>query len=279
MTSQLTVGTTSYGFRYQLRDARSAPSLAALVRQTRAAGLDALQICENARPLESGTDAWREALRAADQEAVALHVGCMTLDLDVLGRYLDLAASVPGASALRIVLEDETGEAPSRDRLAHFVEQAAARARTAGLRLVIENHFHIACRTLVELAADYPPDLVAFCVDSANSLRNWESPFAVFELLEPRAAFYHLKDFRVRGSNVGFEVSGAPLGEGLLDLAWCVHRMQARHARPLVFLENWVPDTGDAAADASNDAVWLARAHSALRLAVQSSGPVRAEGR
>ena len=253
MTSQLTTGTTSYGFRYQLRDARSAPSLATLVRQTRAAGLDALQICENARPLDAGEDGWREALRAADQEAVALHVGCMTLDLGVLGRYLDLAGSVAGASALRIVLEDDTGEAPSRDRLTHFVEQAAARASTAGLRLVIENHFHIPCQTLVELAEDYPSDLVAFCVDSANSLRNWESPSAVFDLLEPRAAFYHLKDFRVRGSNVGFEVSGAPLGEGDLDLAWCVNRILARHAHPLVFLENWVPDTANPAADASNN--------------------------
>jgi sugar phosphate isomerase/epimerase len=180
---------------------------------------------------------------------------------------------------LRLVLEDDTGEAPSRDRLAHFVEQAAERASTAGLQLVIENHFHIPCQTLVELAGDYPPDLVAFCVDSANSLRNWESPSAVFDLLEPRAAFYHLKDFRVRGSNVGFEVSGAPLGEGDLDLAWCVSRILARHAHPLVFLENWVPDTGNPAADASNDAEWLARARSALRLAVESSDAVRAEGR
>ena len=70
---------------------------------------------------------------------------------------------------------------------------------------------------------------MAFCVDSANSLRNWESAEQVFDLLDERAAFYHLKDYCVRGSNVGFEVTGAPLGEGALDLVGCVARMRARH--------------------------------------------------
>ena len=38
-----TIGTTSYGFRYQLLDEREAPPLSALVRQARAAGLEAFR--------------------------------------------------------------------------------------------------------------------------------------------------------------------------------------------------------------------------------------------
>ena len=110
-----TIGTTSYGFRYQLLDEREAPPLSALVRQTRAAGLEALQICENARPLRATDGEWRDAVRAAEDEGVALYVGCMTLDVEVLARYLDRAAAIAGAEAVRIVLEDESGQAPARD--------------------------------------------------------------------------------------------------------------------------------------------------------------------
>jgi sugar phosphate isomerase/epimerase len=266
-----TIGTTSYGFRYQLLDEREAPPLPALVRQTRAAGLEALQICENARPLQADERERRDTVRAADDEGVALHVGCMTLDPEVLARYLDRASAIAGAAAVRIVLEDETGHPPSRDRLERFLADATARSTDARMMLAIENHFHVPCRTLRELAQAYPPEVVSFCIDSANSLRNWESAEQVFDLLDERAVFYHVKDYRVRGSNVGFEVTGAPLGEGALDLAGCLARMRARHEAPLVFLETWVPATGNPRADRTQEADWLARSLEALQRATRSA--------
>ena len=48
---------------------------------------------------------------------------------------------------------------------------------------------------------------------------------------------YHLKDYKVRGTNIGFCVGGAPLGEGDLDLAACVRLIEGRHEAPRVFLE------------------------------------------
>jgi 3-oxoisoapionate decarboxylase len=265
-----TIGTTSYGYRYRLLDEREAPPLPVLVRQTRAIGLDALQICENARPLQADEREWRDTVRAAGDEGVALHVGCMTLDPEVLVRYLQRASAIDGASAVRLVLEDETGRAPTRDRLERFLAAATVRAADARMTLVIENHFHVPCRMLRELAEAYPPEVVSFCVDSANSLRNWESAEQVFELLDHRAAFYHVKDYRVQGSNVGFEVTGAPLGEGALDLAGCLARMHARHEVPLVFLETWVPATGSRHADVSREMEWLARSLDALQQATRA---------
>lgn len=258
-----TLGTTSYGFRYQLLDPRLAPTLESLVEQTRRAGLDALQICENARPLSVSPEQWQRVVRLAADHGVALTLGCMTLDLETLRQYLERAAAVPDASMLRIVLEDDSGRGVPRPAIERFVEQAAALAADAGLTLVFENHFHVPCRVLAEVATQYPPEVAAFCVDSANSLRNWESPAHVFETLGSRAAFFHLKDYRVRGSNVGFEVVGAPLGEGDLDLQATLAAI-GRHASPTVFLENWVPATGDRDADVAADADWLARSREAL---------------
>lgn len=268
MNGDATIGTTSYGFRYLLMDEARSPSLASLVRQTRTVGLETLQVCENARPLEASAAEWRELIHVAADEGVILQLGCMTLDIDTLSRYLERAAMIPGASTLRLVLEESSGRAASLERLELFLADAAPRAAAARLTLVIENHFHIPCRALAEMVRAYPPEVVGFCVDSANSLRNWESVSQVFDLLGDRAMFYHLKDYQVRGSNVGFEVTGAPLGEGDLDLDACLQRMWARHPQPVIFLENWVPATGDWHVDVAADAAWLSRSLAGLRRAL-----------
>lgn len=259
------IGTTSYGFRYLLADERRAPSLTDLLQRVSADGLDALQVCENARPLALSATDWRDTIRCAEDLGIALHLGCMTLDPEILSRYFDRAAMVADASALRIVLEDDSGTAPAPDRLEAFLECAARLAVAAKFTLVIENHFHIPCRVLARMCQPYPADVIAYCVDSANSLRNWESTDSVFDTLGERAMFYHLKDYRVRGSNVGFEVVGAPLGAGELDLARCLDRIFARHSAPLIFLENWVPNTGNRDSDIAADADWLARSAAELR--------------
>ncbi len=274
MNRTASIGTTSYAFRYALLDERTAPPLVSLVERTRAAGLAALQICENARPLRATAAEWQAVIRAAADAGVGLHAGCMTLDLETFARYLDLAAAIPGAHTLRIVLESEGGSAPARETIVRFLDGALPRLESAGMTVAIENHFHIPCRTLAEVAGSYPAERVAFCIDTANSLRNWESAEHVFDVLDSRAVFYHVKDYTVKGSNVGFAVQGAPLGEGDLDLAGCLERIYARHQHPLLLLENWVPQSGDRDRDAASDAEWLRRSLANLRRALAAVQPV-----
>jgi sugar phosphate isomerase/epimerase len=270
MTRTATIGTTSYGFRYLFMDRSSAPPLPSLIEAARGAGLQALQICENARPLERSPAEWRDTIRAAADAGVELHAGCMTLDLETLSRYLELAAAIPAANTLRIVMENEGGPLPSRDTIVGFLDAAMPRLERSRLRLAIENHFHIPCRTLADVGGGYPAAQVAFCIDSANSLRNFEPAEQVFDLLDSRAAFYHLKDYRVHGTNVGFSVTGAPLGEGALDLDGCLERMYAKHERPLILLENWVPQTGQRDVDIAADAEWLTRSLRNVRRALKA---------
>lgn len=255
-TSRAILGTTSYGFRYLLL--QQAVPLAELVQRTARAGLAALQMCENARAIEASPATWLDAVKAARDENLELHVGTATLDIGTLCRNLDLAAAIPNP-VVRIVLEESGRGLPSRAAIEKFLEEAVQRVEAAGMQLAIENYFRIPCRLLAEMTARYPERLVGFCIDSANSLRNWESAAQVFDLLDSRALQYHLKDYTVRGTNVGFSVTGTPLGEGDLDLAFCAGRILARHQAPRVFLENWVPASGDAQADVDADNEWLLR--------------------
>lgn len=104
-----------------------------------------------------------------------------------------------------------------------------------------------------------PASLIGFCVDVANSLRNFEDTNTVLDLLSPRAVCYHLNDYVVAGSNVGFAVSGAPLGEGWIGAPGLLRRIRGiSNSMPQTFIETWTPGTGLWPVDVDEDAQRLA---------------------
>jgi len=153
----------------------------------------------------------------------------------------------------------------TRDNVARLLELIVPKLQAAGLRLAIENHFDISSSLLVELAGQYPADVVGFCVDTANSLRSFEPAHKVLGLLQDRAFCYHLKDYRVVGSMISFSVVGAPLGEGDLDLDGCLRSILKRKPVPPLFVETWVPTEGDRQRDVEVEADWLRRSAQNLR--------------
>jgi sugar phosphate isomerase/epimerase len=253
---QLPIGATSYVFRYLLSDPASGASLQALVRLARAAGLDRLQICENARPLELSVSGWTDLQRSAGDLGLEIGLGCMTLSPATVFQYLDRTEAI-GASDLRLVLENEAGIPLSASRIRAFLDVILPELQSRHIRLAIENHFAIPSRTLAEAAASYPAETIGFCLDVANSLRNFEDWERVFDLLEDRAVCYHMKDYRIAGSNVGFSVGGAPFGEGQIDARAILRRIFAKTGAPKIYLENWTPATGDPQTDIAADAQWL----------------------
>ncbi len=270
------IGATSYVFRYLLSDPSTAPSLPNLLRLARAAGLDRLQICENARPLDATPSEWTGLHRAAAALGLEISLGCMTLSPDILHQYLDRTEAL-GGSDLRVVLESPTEAPLSSGQIRAFLDQVVPALASRRIRLAIENHFAIPSRTLAEAAASYPVETVGFCLDVANSLRNFENWEKVFDLLGDRALCYHLKDYRIDGSNVGFSVSGAPFGEGHIDASAILRRIFAKTSAPAIYLETWTPSTGDLPKDIAADARWLATSIANLRNLLSAIAPPQTE--
>jgi sugar phosphate isomerase/epimerase len=163
----------------------------------------------------------------------------MTLNDEVIFNYLDRVEAISG-SYLRIVLEREGEPALTLERIRQFLDGIVPELESRKICLAIENHFEIPSRILAEAAKAYPGSQVAFCVDVANSLRNFEDTNAVLDLLSPRAVCYHLKDYLVSGSNVGFAVSGAPFGEGCIGAPSLLRRLlHGIDSLPPLFLETW----------------------------------------
>lgn len=258
------IGTTSFGFRYQLLDPKLAPPLTSLVDQASEIGLNMLQICENARPLDVSKSDWIGLQQHAATAGVAIGLGCKTTSEEVFLRYLNRAAGLPDRM-LRLVFEEESGARPTRNHVDRFLERAAPQLERAGVKLAIENHFDVPSAMLADAVRQYPQELIGFCVDTANSLRNFESPEHVVDLLGPRAFCYHIKDFRVDGHLLGFAVSGAPLGRGALKLDTLLSRIFRQNPEPDLFVENWVPASGDRNRDIREDAVWLRESVACLR--------------
>jgi L-ribulose-5-phosphate 3-epimerase UlaE len=69
---------------------------------------------------------------------------------------------------------------------------------------------------------------------------------------------YHLKDYRLAGSNVGFAVTGTPFGEGQIDRRMLFQRIFEHTQSPEVYLETWTPQTGDWETDVASDSQFLA---------------------
>jgi 3-oxoisoapionate decarboxylase len=130
-------------------------------------------------------------------------------------------------------------------------------------------------RVFAEVIRAYPKELVGFCVDTANSLRNFESPEDVMRLLGDRAFCYHLKDFAIQGHLLGFAVLGAPLGSGRLDVDGILDAVFASDPDPEILVENWVPSGGYREKDIEEDDSWLRLSleHLRSKLALRRGAP------
>ena len=69
------IGTTTFGFRYLLLDPARAPELIEIVERARVLGLDVLQVCENARPMDLADRDWETFVARAAQSTPSLTHG------------------------------------------------------------------------------------------------------------------------------------------------------------------------------------------------------------
>jgi 3-oxoisoapionate decarboxylase len=258
------IGTTSFSFRTLLREQERAPSLMVLVDMCKELGLERLQVCENARPLNLSSLEWNSLVEWAATRGVEIQLGCKTLSPDILNKHLDRAEALP-SRMLRVVVEEDHSRAPSREFIRSFIDSVLPRLERKKVCLAFENHFDVSSKMLSEIVSQYSSPLLGFCIDSANSLRSFEPPSYVLDQLLPRAFCFHVKDYKVVGDHLGFSVKGAPLGQGKLDLDQFLDAAFSTSDEPQLFIENWVTSVGSRERDIEEDHVWLAESVRTLK--------------
>ena len=239
-------------------------------------GLEVLQICDNVPLIDWDSPSLEQLRETAQREGVILEVGASSLRFDYLRAYLDITRAL-GAHLLRVVpwSGSETRQRLPLDRLYEVVDQFLPFCREHDITLAIENYFDLPDRELAAFVQRFDDERVGVCLDTANSTGFLEKPLETTERLAPYVVSLHLKDFVVtKKPGRGYWISGAPLGQGWLDVPAVLDVVGRTGRQSNVLLELWMDpaETHEATLRKEDDWVQQSVAYARSQL---GTGPAR----
>jgi 3-oxoisoapionate decarboxylase len=208
----------------------------ALMDRCAALGLDVVQLGPNLPVDMERLDELAAHARAVELE---VEIGIEGLDAEAVRRGAMLCRRL-GARLLRAV---DVYEGPARTAAElEGMLRAALPLLDGDLVLALENAGTPAAVMAGAMHAIGSPQL-GITLDTVNSLAIPEGTAEVVRHLAPFTRCLHVKDFRVRRiwHRMGFEVEGAPAGEGQLNIPWLLGALRAAGCDPNAILELWVP--------------------------------------
>lgn len=263
------LGLGSYAFRWSIgiKDLQPARKMTAfdLLDQADIRGLKVLQYADNL-PLDRLSEA--EHHRLADEaraRGIRLELGTQCFDADEVGRYLAIGQRL-GATILRVALDEADAHVPVPD-LARQLRPLLDRARAAGIRIAIENHFNYPSPRMVDLLTAIDDPTFGVCLDVANSICAGEWPEQTVALLAPFTINLHLKDYVITPDpyGVGFRIHGVPLGQGRAPIRWILDQLAHCPPEMSVILEHWLPLADGLDAASAAEGPWLDQTLAAAR--------------
>ena len=267
------LGLGSYAYRWSIGIGDQVPEVPLtpfdLLDRAEALGLQVVQYADN-MPLDRLDEAGQHRLReTARAKGLALELGTQSFDAAEVSRYLVIAERLQ-AKIMRVALDAADAKVPVAE-LCEQLRPLLARARDAGIRIAIENHFNYPSPRMVELLDAVDDPTLGVCLDVANSICAGEWPKETITQLAPFAINLHLKDYVIVPDpyGVGFAIHGVPLGEGRADIPWILD--QVAHCGPdlSVILEHWLPKGDDVVVARRAEQPWIERTVAAARRFVE----------
>lgn len=203
-------------------------------------GLSLVQFGDNL-PLHLLSDDDLEALRQqAYKRHITFEMGMRGLQLAAVERYIDLAQFFK-ARLLRVVV-DTSNHHPSPQEIIDLVRQQLPRLEKYGITLAIENHDRFKVGTLAAILREIDHPNVGVCLDTVNSFGSLEGPQVVIETLGRYVVCLHVKEFVIKRAdhNMGFVITGAPAGQGMLDIPWVMRSLHSYGRSFSAIIETWL---------------------------------------
>lgn len=218
------------------------------------AGAEVLQIADNLPLHALPAHALQELATAAKVSGIMLEVGTRGLQPANLLRYLEIAGTL-GATLVRTLPHDGTDRPDFGDALSRL-KAVQHEFETAGVALAIENHDYYPSLWLKQLIQEADSPSIGVCLDAVNNLGLGESFREVIGNLGGYTVNFHCKDYTItrKPTMLGFDVTGCPAGEGMLDLG--LAQLTLRDDISWV-IESWLPWQGDIAATIELENEWL----------------------
>jgi sugar phosphate isomerase/epimerase len=228
-------------------------------------GLKRVQYADNL-PLDLLSSA---ELHRLDNQAAAynitIEVGTRGIALEHLHRYINIASAVR-SPILRIVVDTAT-HYPSPEEVIEQVQAALPALRGAGVTLAIENHDRFKARILARVIEAIGDPAVGVCLDTVNSFGALEVPETVIEVLGPFVVNLHIKEFVIKrlSHNMGFEITGAPAGQGMLNLPSVLEELLRNGRNFSAIIENWLSPLETMSATVELEQDWVRQSVRYLR--------------
>ncbi|NJO83818.1 MAG: sugar phosphate isomerase/epimerase [Blastochloris sp.] len=229
-----------------------------------ALGLKLVQIADNL-PLDAlSSDAHHRLRDDAARRGMAVEVGTRGIQPEHLHQYIGIAAFF-NSPILRVVVDTRTHH-PEPDEVVTLVRDALPALRQASITLAIENHDRFQARTLAEIIEAVDDPHVGICLDTVNSFGALEGPDVVLAALGRHVVNLHVKEFVVRRlpHNMGFEVTGAPAGQGMLDVPWLLDHLRGGRDFNAI-IETWLSPRETMAATTAQEQDWVRQSVTYLR--------------
>lgn len=265
------LGLGTYTFRWSIGHKDIVPDTPLtpmeILEITRTHGLEVVQYADN-MPLTGLPTDERQALSTRAKEyGIALELGTESFDADEVAETIEVAREID-AHILRVALDAKDGDRPVSELAAEFAALMPV-ARSAGVRIAIENHFKFPSRRMVELFDIVGDENLGVCLDVANSICAGEWPMETIGVLAPYTINLHLKDYVLvpHDYGVGMHVIGCPLGEGRLDIDAVFEALSGAPRDMSVLLEHWLLRDPSLPSMFEQESAWLekhietARAH------------------
>lgn len=214
--------------------------LADLLNRASTLKVGVVQIADNLPLHEFDRAEIRDACDQAATLRLVIEVGTRGVEPTHLLHYLDLAREF-GATLIR-TLTHSADSHPSLRQAEDWIRQVVPKFEEYEVTLGLENYEKHSSRELAELVQRIGSPRLGICLDTVNSLGALETPDHVVATLGPLTVNLHIKDFvceRVPHM-MGFTVTGAPAGSGLLRIPWLLGQMQLA-AEVTAILEQWPP--------------------------------------
>jgi sugar phosphate isomerase/epimerase len=228
-------------------------------------GLKLVQIADNI-PLHTLNSDARARLRDHAQSlGVAVEVGTRGIQPENIRAYLDIAAYF-GSPLLRVVV-DAANFHPSPDEIIAITRDLLPDLVHRNITLGIENHDRFRAQTLADIMTAVDSHLVRIVLDTVNSFGSLEGPEVVVETLGRFVVNLHVKDFTIRRAdhNMGFTISGAPAGSGMLDLSWLFGKLDGYGRDYNAILETWPAPEATMEATIAKERAWVEQSVGYLR--------------
>ncbi|WP_090927659.1 sugar phosphate isomerase/epimerase family protein [Salibacterium qingdaonense] len=236
------LGISTYAFRWEIDEME--PGLETIlhfVRKTKELGGEVFQICDHP-PIEYlEEEELLQVKEAADNEGIELEAGTQGITPDHIRKYIHIAR-VLGAKTLRTMVHSKEAH-PSMAEAKEWLKDVVPELEEHGVKIALETYEPIKTRDLVDIVEEVGSPHIGICLDPGNSISELEFPRDVIDQGTAYATNVHLKDFvfQRKDKSIGFDLIGAPVGEGQLDVAYLLESLQKEDIQVNAIVELWLP--------------------------------------